>query len=208
MKAPARALLPALAVALVVAAAACAFADPPPAVLGPAKWQLTVSPQEPAAGIPAEVTLQQFGPDGKRRPYGLVMPVPVVRALDLTTGREVTAIPRAIDHRGAWLFDLVFPTPGRWQIGFNPTPRTTFTDASAEPLRWPMPPAAAPTVVRDAVGDANLSLVVTVIPDRGPILWFLRTRMLEVTGVIVILIASVASYTFQQRRARAAASRS
>lgn len=188
-------------------ASACGLGEAPPAVLGPAQWQLTVSPQEPAAGIEAEVTLQRLGPDGKRIPFGLVMPVPAVRARDLDSGLEVPAVPRAIDHRGAWLFDVTFPAPGRWQIAFSPGKLPQPGLIAASPVTWPAAPVVAPAILRDAVGDASVSLVVQVIPDRGPILWFLRTHILEATGVVVILLASVVSYIYRQRRIPAAAVR-
>lgn len=198
-------LLGLLLLLALVAAACTDGGDPAQFGVGPSRWQLTISPQEPAAGIKAEVALQQFGPDGRRRPYSLVSstPIPTVRALSLDGAGMEWAKPREIDHRGAWMYDIVLPSEGRWQIAFDPV-GLPMTEAQST-YRWPTLPNRISGVVRDAVGDENISLLVTVIPDRGPILWWMRTHMLEVGGFIFILTASVVSYVIQRRRTRAPA---
>ncbi|MCX6021325.1 MAG: hypothetical protein NTZ05_06280 [Chloroflexi bacterium] len=180
--------------------AACTSMPAEPPQVGAPRYRLTVSPQEPAAGITAEVTVMRIGDDGKPLHFNFVMPVPQVRARSLEATAPAMALPRTIDNRGAWLYDLVFTAPGRWQVAFAPATAT----ATASPLDavWPVPPVAAPAILRDAVGDDGLSLALQVAPDRGPILWWLRTHPLEFGGFVLILIASVGSYIAQQRRRR------
>lgn len=190
-------------IALAVGAAllaGCGLAQTPPQVLGPTAWRLTVSPIEPAAGIKAEVTMQRI--DDLGRPLWATSDdvPPHARARELTSDTVVWAGTAQVDSRGRWVAPMIFPAPGRWQVVLDEAIDRRVPVREHVRLPWPPVDQYAPDqVVRDAIGKEELMLVIKVIPDRGPIVWWLRTHLIEVFGMVVILTASVVSYLLRGR---------
>ena len=180
--------------------AGCGLWQQPPVVLGPTAWRLTVSPVEPAAGITAEVTMQRSDEQGRPLRATADDVPPHARARELTSGVVVWSDPAQVDGRGTWKALLIFPTPGRWQVVIHEAIDPKVPVRESVRLPWPSADRYAPDqVVRDAIGQEELALLITVIPDRGPLLWWLRTHLLELFGVAVILVASVLSFLLRGR---------
>ncbi|MBI4497182.1 MAG: hypothetical protein HY689_04700 [Chloroflexi bacterium] len=180
--------------------AGCTPGPRPPEILGPTAWRLTLSPIEPAAGIPAEVTMQRMSEDAQPLRATPDAPAPYARARELTSDLVIWSEPARVDGRGVWVAPITFPMPGRWQIVLHEAIDPTLPVRGNGWLPWPSVERFGPQqVVRDAIGREELSLLITVIPDRGPILWWLRTHLLEVFGVAIVLTASVVSYLLRNR---------